>query len=166
VSTGTPVWREKDYPGVKPGQLPRRGAVDSCAVQKVCRIGYRKYYSSFKNLIRYPTSRSPKDRTQVRVASDFLDRISGAGIFWQPPLRIVRGKPRYAVGVARNCGGWGANPLRTHVQMRARRCALPEIARKLGAAPETYAGRCGEAPGHEGGGLKLRLTLQKRKRPV
>jgi hypothetical protein len=123
VSTGTPVWREKGYPGVKPGQLPRRGAVDSCAVQKVCRIGYRKYYSSFKNLIRYPTSRSPKDRTQVRVASDFLDRISGAGIFWQPPLRIVRGKPRYAVGVARNCGGWEQTPC-GHTYIRAREGAL------------------------------------------
>jgi hypothetical protein len=119
VSTGAPVWREKGYPGVKPGQLPRRGAVDSCAVQKVCRIGYRKYYSSFKNLIRYPTSRSPKDRTQVRVASDFLDRISGAGIFWAAAPKDRTGKAPLRGGGREKLRRLGANPLRTHVHTRA-----------------------------------------------
>jgi hypothetical protein len=79
--------REKDYPGVKPGQLPRRGPVDSSSAKSMPDRVQQILYSNsiFKNLIRYPTLRSPKDRTQVRVASDFLDRISGAGIFSQPP---------------------------------------------------------------------------------
>ena len=51
----------------------------------------------------------------------------------------------------------GANPLRTHVHMRARRYALPAIAGKLGAAPETQAAGTVRPRGH-GAGVEIRRT--------